>query len=113
MDTDNTEVTNNMEDTNLVANSLIITFSKIYSFEGQDYNDVDLSGLNNLSASDLIATDNIYFQNGNASPTSDMSLAYACILAAKVAKKPIEFFNQLPAKDAIKVKTMVIGFLYN
>jgi len=33
-------------------------------------------------------------------------------LAARVAHLPLEFFERLPAKEAIKLKGIVVGFLY-
>ena len=33
-------------------------------------------------------------------------------MAARVAHLPLEFFERLPAKEAIKLKGIVVGFLY-
>lgn len=110
---------NKIDETNITTGEVSvesiykITFSKPYSFEGQTYNGVDLSGINNISTKDLVDVDKLFYSTGNIAPTSEMSLAYACIVAAKVSQKPLEFFNNLPGKDGIKVKTAVVNFLYN
>ena len=42
----------------------------------------------------------------------EVSLEYACVLASKATKQPIEFFTGLSPKIAIKVKNRVMGFLF-
>ena len=39
-------------------------------------------------------------------------IEYAQFMAARVAHLPLEFFERLPAKEAIKLKGIVVGFLY-
>ena len=58
--------------------SLILNFRRPYQFEGQEYTELDLSGL----------------------------------LAARVTGKPLEFFQRLPGRDAIALKSKIVGFLY-
>lgn len=43
----------------------------------------------------------------------EMTLEYACFIAARAAKQPIEFFRGLPPKDALKVKNRVTSFFYS
>ena len=42
----------------------------------------------------------------------EVSLEYACNIAAKATQKPIEFFLQLPPREAMRVKNKVLGFLF-
>lgn len=42
----------------------------------------------------------------------EMSLEYACIIAAKATKLPVEFFKGLHPKEAVKVKNRVTAFFY-
>ena len=37
---------------------------------------------------------------------------YCELLAARVTGKPLEFFQRLPARDAIALKSKIVGFLY-
>ena len=39
-------------------------------------------------------------------------MTYCVLLAQRVSKLPLEFFNDLPARDAIQLKTLVTNFLY-
>ena len=94
--------------------SLVIKFKKPYVFEGKEYTEIDLTALEDITAADMIAT-NKYMDRTSAGTISimpEISLEYACVLAAKAVKQPIEFFTNLPPKEALKVKNRVMGFLF-
>ena len=85
---------------------LVLRFGKPYKFGGQEYTEVDLSGLENVGK---IAAK----KNPGMNPAlQEMSLTFCTYLAQRVAKLPLEFFTGLPAKEAIKLKTLVTNFLY-
>lgn len=93
---------------------LILRFAKPYKFGGQEYTEVDLSGLEDVTAGVLESVGKIVNKkNPGMNPALlEMSLQFCNYLAQRVAKLPLEFFTGLPAKEAIKLKTMVTGFLY-
>lgn len=91
---------------------LVLRFKKPYSFEGETYTEVDLSGLEDLSAADLCKVGKMVKKIDGVDPIAEMSLPYAIYMAARVTGKPIEFFQQLPAREAVKLKNLVVGFLY-
>ena len=93
---------------------LILRFAKPYKFGGQEYTEVDLSGLEDVTAGVLESVGKITAKkNPGMNPALlEMSLQFCNYLAQRVAKLPLEFFTGLPAKEAIKLKTMVTGFLY-
>ena len=91
---------------------LVLRFKKPYSFEGETYTEVDLSGLEDLSAADLCKVGKMVKKTDGVDPIAEMSLPYAIYMAARVTGKPLEFFQQLPAREAIKLKNLVAGFLY-
>ena len=94
--------------------NMVIKFKKPYKFEDKEYTELDLSGLDDLTASDMIAT-NKYMQRtsgGGIDVMPEVSLEYACVLASKAAKLPIEFFTSLPPREAMRVKNRVMGFLF-
>ena len=91
---------------------LVLRFQKPYSFEGETYTEVDLSGLEDLSAADLCKVGKMVKKIDGVDPIAEMSLPYAIYMAARVTGKPLEFFQQLPAREAIKLKNLVTGFLY-
>jgi hypothetical protein len=115
----------NMADKNKVVNvegsqgevsgndtSMIIKFSRKYTFEDREYEELDLSGLESMSATDMIAANKILEKSGSFSFLPEMSLEYACIISARATKIPLEFFKSLHPKDAIKVKNRVTSFFY-
>ncbi len=89
-----------------------IKFRKPYTFDDEVYEGVDLSGLEDLSARDMIQTQRTMEKSGSINVLPEMSLEYACIFAAKATKLPVEFFQELPPKEAIKVKNRVTNFFY-
>lgn len=90
----------------------LIKFKKPYSFDGKEYAEVDLSGLENLSTKDLVAADKTFIASGQSAVVAELSVGYSCIIASKVTGKPIEFFEDLPGNEGIKVKNTVARFFY-
>lgn len=109
------EETVNIKSTNTQTaeeEKLVIELTKEYMFEEKKYTKVDLTGLNNLTAEDMIAANRVLSRNGNVDFLQEMTLEYACVLASKGSDLPVEFFRGLKPKDAMKVKSRVTGFLY-
>ena len=105
-----TKVTQGEE--NEEAVDLHIKFRKPYRFEGKDYNGVDLTGLEDATANDLIAVERILRKRGVMDPLVEMSPELAALLASRVARLPEEFFMGLPINEMVKLKTTISGFLY-
>lgn len=93
-------------------NTYIIKFNKPYVFEDQTYGSVDLSGLEDMSARDMIQAQRTMEKSGSINVLPEMSLEYACIFAARATKLPVEFFQGLPPKEAIRLKNKVTNFFY-
>ena len=92
--------------------SYLVVFRRPFVFEGKTYESVDLSGLEDLSAADMIAANKIMERGGTVNVLPEMSLEYACIISARATRMQVEFFRALPPKDALKVKNRVTNFLY-
>jgi hypothetical protein len=95
-----------------VENEYLIEFKKPYIFEDKEYAQVDLSGLEGLTAKDLIDAEKQFAAAGQVAAINEMNIGYICIVSAKASKLPVEFFENLPANEAIKVKNAVTGFFY-
>jgi hypothetical protein len=89
----------------------VVEFKKPYIFEGKEYTSIDLSGIDDLSGNDLLEADKIYSASGQFSPVPELTLAYTFAIASRATKLPLEFFNNLPAREALKVKNEVVRFL--
>lgn len=92
-------------------NDFIIVFKRPYNFEGKEYKEIDLSGIKNLSTKDLIDADKQFSATGQVALMNEITTGYACIIASKGTGLPIEFFENLPAYEGLKVKNKVMGFL--
>lgn len=90
---------------------LVIKFNKPYKFEGKEYKEVNLSKIENLTTGDLIQADAQFSSTGNFSVMNEMTTGYSCIIASRATDKPIEFFEGLPAREGLRVKNVIMGFL--
>ena len=92
--------------------SLILKFRKPYKFEGQEYTEVDLSAMEDMTAADLCAVAKLSGRDTGITPIPEMTIPYAIHMAARASKLPVEFFRGLPAQESMKLKNLVSGFLY-
>lgn len=106
------EITTAAETKEQEENKYLIKFRKPFIFEDETYKEIDLSGLEDLSARDMIQAQRTMERSGSINVLPEMSLEYACIFASKATKMPVEFFQALPPKEAIKVKNKVTNFFY-
>ena len=98
------------EETNEV--SFIVEFTRPHIFEGKEYKELDLSGLDDLTADDLSYCDKMFAAGRNADPIKETNTLYCLLLAQRATDLPIEFFKTLKAGNAIKIKNVVSAFLY-
>lgn len=94
------------------GNKYLVKFKKPFVFEDKTYTEVDLSGVEDLTGRDMIQAQRIMERSGSINVLPEMSLEYACIFASKATKMPVEFFQALPPKEAIKVKNRITNFFY-
>lgn len=94
--------------------SLIIPLKAPYKYEGKEYTKLDLTGLENVKAADMIAVSRQMNRNGNIDFLQEMTLEYSLQLVARSSALPLplEFWEQLPPYAAMMVKNRVTSFLY-
>lgn len=90
----------------------LVRFSKPYHFECESYTEIDLGGIEDLSAKDMIAAEKYLAKSGTISPIPEMTMEYIGFICNRATGLPVEFFKNLPPKDAIKVKNKVTSFFY-
>lgn len=93
-------------------NEYDFVFSKPYSFEGKTYDKIDLSGLLDIKAGDMVAATKYMNRNGLNTADEEMSLPYALFIASRATGQPIEFFDGLKPLDALRLKGYVVRFFY-
>ena len=92
---------------------MVVRFKKPYHFEGKEYTEVDLSGMDDLTGADMIAVNKIMSRNSaGIDVMPEVSVEYAFYFAARAAKLPVEFFTNLPPRESMKIKNRVMGFLF-
>ncbi len=93
-------------------NEYIIKLSNPITFEGKQYDKIDLSGLQKINAGDMVSVSRRLSRNGNIDTMPEMSLEYALNIANLATELPLEFFEQLPPYAALAIKGRVTGFFY-
>ena len=76
--------------------------SKVYDFEGAKVSEIDFSGLENLTANDMIKANKVLNTSGNVTVLPETNLEYTLVIAASATDYPIEFYKQLAPRDAIQ-----------
>ena len=91
----------------------VLKLSKTYNFEGEEVSTVDLRGLDDVTAGQMIQAQKMITKSGNITGLLETNIEYLLILASFASGRPIEFFKQLNAKDVVKVKNRVTGFFFS
>ncbi len=89
------------------------TFSKPFEFEGEKIEELEFD-LETLTGEDLSKAKRNFLADGRVFSyiiTADQD--YAAYVLAIAAKKPIEFFKQMPARDYARLTMLVTAFLTN
>lgn len=90
--------------------SLVVSLTKTYEFEGEKISEIDFSGIEDVTAKTMIKANKVLTASGDVQILPESSLHYALIIAAECTKYPIEFYERLRPRDAMKIKNMVSGF---
>lgn len=108
-----TDVTVSEQAEDIEEGSMIVRFKKPFRFEGKEYTELDLSGMEDMTGADMIAVNKIMHRtSAGIDVMPEVSVEYAFHFAARASKLPFEFFTSLPPKEAMKVKNRVMGFLF-
>lgn len=94
-------------------NKLYVPFDKPFTFEGNVYNGIDLSPLEDMTGRQLINMSKKYNKMGGSSIIPEADNEYAIVVAAEACKLPIEFFYRLPQREIVKIRVKVMGFYFH
>ena len=95
-----------------VNDDVIIKLSQTYNFEGDEISELDFSGIDSVTVEDMIQASNILTRSGRTVAIPEMDLQYTLYIAHVATGRPIEFFNRLKPRDAIRVKNRVTGYFF-
>ncbi|MDO4439200.1 MAG: phage tail assembly protein [Eubacteriales bacterium] len=91
----------------------IIKFKKAYTWEGKEYTELDLSGLDNLKIKDAIEIQSELFdeQETASALLSETTTSFARKLACRATGMPIEFFKLMPIPITRQVTAKIQEYL--
>lgn len=88
----------------------IFKLKKSVVFEGNEYTQFDLSGLEELSGEEYGSLCKQAENLDGVDMIPEKSLTFAYLAAAKVTGLPYDFFKKLGAKDTCRLRYAVSGF---
>ena len=94
-------------------NEYLVKMKKPVTFEGKQYEEIDLSCLENIRAADMIAVNRELSNGGNIDVNQEYTLEYALHIASRASGLPIDLFELLRPLPAMRVKRCVSSFLLN
>ena len=103
---------NEATENEVVETSLIVRFDKPFHFDKKEYTEVDLSGLENLTGNDMLEVERTLRLMGLTSALSDLSVMGIFTYAMMASGLPLEFFKDLPLREAKRVKTRILNFFW-
>lgn len=89
----------------------MLKFSQSYTFRDQSYAEIDLSGLEDMTAADMVAAEKYLIDEWIFTPEKEDTLEYIFFIASRFSGLPMQFFMQLKPKDAGRLKTMITEFI--
>lgn len=95
-----------------IENVLKMTLSQPYKYDGEEIKELDLSGLLDLTARDLVEIDREMMRRGFSGARNELTRQYAMLVAAKIANKPYDYCDRMNARDSIRLKEYLVTFLY-
>ncbi|MFQ7320044.1 MAG: phage tail assembly protein [Faecalibacterium sp.] len=92
---------------------IVVEFKKSYKFEGKEYTELDLSGLEKLTVQDVIDAQRELTNQGDtiALGAIESTTGFAMVLATKASRKPVEMFKLMPRKTMEQVQETVMKVL--
>ena len=86
--------------------------SSPFKYNGKEITGIDLSGLLDLTAHDLVEIDMEMQRRGFTGHRIEMTRQYAMLVAAKINHMPYDFCDRMSARDSIRLKDTLTVFLY-
>lgn len=107
------QVIETKEETAAENNAYFLKFAKPYTFEGKEYEGIDLSGLSSLTVQDAIDAQKQLFNEGEVATAmvSETTTAFARAIVTKATGLPVEFFKFAPRSISRRLTATVQGYL--
>lgn len=87
--------------------------SKPVDYQQFHLEELDLSGMENLTGNDMNVIYDLYTSlGGSGMVMQESTLRFAQITASRATELPLELFGKLSAKDTIRLKNRIYRFFY-
>lgn len=95
------------------AEKIVVELSTPYTFEGQEYTEIDITKIQEMTIKDAIDIQSQLFSEQEVAGmvVSETTTAFTRALAAKASGLPIEFFKLAPRNVSRKISQTVRGFI--
>ncbi len=110
-ETNTNERTENGSEEN-IKELMTIKLGEPYKYDGEEIKEIDLSGLMDLTARDMVELDREMIRLGFTGARFEMTRQYALLTAAKINHKPADYCDRMSARDSIRIKEYVTAFFY-
>lgn len=91
--------------------NLTVKFAKPYKFEGTEYDEVDLSGMDGMTIQDMIDIQKNLAGEIATLAAVEATTSFAQEVATKASGKPVEFFKLMPRAKIKQVQTAILNNL--
>ena len=90
---------------------IAVKFEKPYKFEGKEYTEIDLSGIEKMTVSDLIDIQKELMSEAASSFVMETTASFAQVMATKASGTPVELFKLMPRGKIKQVQTAILKYL--
>ncbi len=91
--------------------AVIVTFDKPYTWEGKEYKEVDLSGMETMTVQDMVDVQKKLSGDTAAILMMETTTIFAQEMAVKASGKPVEFFKLMPRSKIRQIQAAIVGQL--
>ena len=98
-------------DSAAAATDTVYKFTTTYTFDGAEISEIDIACLDTATAKDLMKAQKVSGAGAGVNIMPETDMRYLFALLGECAGYPIEFFEQLRARDALQLKNKMIVFL--
>lgn len=89
----------------------VLKLSQPYAFGDQSYAEIDLTGMENMTAADMIAAEAYLIHEGLFTTEKEDTMEYNIFLASRFSGLPMQFFVQFKPRDATRLRAAIMKYM--
>ena len=95
------------DDDNKDKHSHVMKFGKPYTYKGETYTEIDLSGVTNMTGMNVRQAENRMEEEDIRAAEKTLNYYYCCLIASMATGKDVAFFLGLPLSEAVQLRAEV------